>query len=68
MAADAPIRRNVVSPSNITPPIAAMTGTFSCTVAALVAVSPRDSTAANVFFCPADNKPRSRRQRCPRQP
>lgn len=42
------------SPSNLAPPVAAMTGTLSCTVAALVAVSPRDSTAANVLVCLAN--------------
>ena len=41
-AMEAPSSLGVVgSPSKMTPPIAAMTGTLSCTVAALVALSPR---------------------------
>ena len=44
VAADAINSRNVTSSdSNMTPPIAAITGTDSCTVAALVAARPRSA-------------------------
>src|ERR1700737_1944106 len=58
MAADAIKRRGVMdSPSNMMPPAAAITGTLSCTVAAIVAFSPRKAAYQMTYPTPDVNAP-----------